>query len=159
MKTFLFSYKFLFLALTALPLAMCSSNDDNTEENDFEVTTLNLSGLSVQQDDTSFTVNGYSFKNTNAESAETGISIWNDGTDFHYIELELNDVTGLSKITSRVFNNGTQTKVTLYNNDIIVQEIEAPFNVSDIVMNVQEQEFDKLRLSSFEGEAISIKLE
>ena len=82
-----------------------------------------------------------------------------DGTDFHYIELELNDVTGLSKITSRVFNNGTQTKVTLYNNDIIVQEIEAPFNVSDIVINVQEQEFDKLRLSSFEGEAISIKLE
>lgn len=174
MKSFLFSYHFLFVTLITIPLSMCSKDNEETEQQpEFKAITLDLSGINLQQEDTAFTVNGFSFINSNAESGEydttstlndeeivfNAISIWNNGTKFNYIELKLDDIVGLNKITSRVFNNGTQGAVILYNNNSVVKEIETGYFVSDIEMNVQNLVFDKLRITSYEGQIISIKLE
>lgn len=156
-------------------MSLCSSDNDNKSDAEipFEEVDLNLSNLSLQQSDTSFIVSGFTFTNQGAESSEfpttstlngqsiefKGITLWFDGMVFRYIELELDDTMGLSKITTRVFNNGITGTVALYNNGNLVEEIESPSLVSDITMNVTGREFDKLRISSPEGQAISISLE
>lgn len=172
MKSFILSTKFLFMTLTTLPLAMCSSDDDGEAEISFEPVTLNFSGITVQEDDSSFTVKGFSFNNVGAKSHYystlgsndeiiqfDGISLWHDGTSLRYVELLLDSVEGMSKITAKVFNNGTIGTVILYNNGNVVEENDTPYRNSDIVFDVKGKTIDKLRITSAEGAVISIKLE
>src|SRR5690606_37538774 len=88
-----------------------------------------------------------------------GIALWHNGTDMSFIDLDLEDVTGVSKITTKVYNNGTVTTVTLYNDEGIVEEIQAEYRVTDVVFDVQNKVIDKLRITAAEGAALSIKLE
>jgi len=162
---------FLFMIFMTLPLALCSKDNDEPKQ-DFVPVTLDLSGLNIQEDDTSFTVNGFKFSNVGSFSQDystldnnneiinfNGLTIWYDGTDLHYIELLLDNIEGISKITVKVFNNGTTTLVTIYNGNDIVEENQAPYRVNDVVFDVKNKVIDKLRISSAEGAAISIKLE
>ncbi len=172
MKTLLFSYKFLFMTLMSLPLALCSNDNDNETETPFEPVTINLKGLNVALDDTSFVASGYNFNCYRAESSNIGtenesVSLWHPDQDSNpsSLELELNNVTGISKITLNTFNNnGTNTLVSLWNNGTLVEEynnVTNPINgnFTDTVIITNDREIDLLRITSFEASIRSIKLE
>jgi hypothetical protein len=151
-----------------LPLALCSSDDDNNNTVPFEEVTIDLSGLNVELEDTSFTADGFNFTSFRAESFSggnfNGVSIafpLNDNPSI--IELDLSSVNGISKIIISMFNNGAgSTLVSAINNGNIVQEItddDIPSSLTDLEINVTGQTIDALRISSFEAIIISIKLE
>lgn len=155
-----------------MPLNLCSK--DNDTKLNFNPITIDLSVLNIQKEGVSFQVKGYNFKSARAESVENissiynnetilfdGIALWypDQNSNPSYIELNLEHTIGVSKITVKVYNNGTTTPITLYNNETIVEEIQAPYHVTDVIFNVKNKTIDKLRIASFEGAAISIKLE
>ena len=105
-------------------------SDDGEMTTSFESITIDLSNLDVTKDDTSFTVNSYSFSSLRAESVENisstylgdnivfdGIALWFPDQDSNpsHIELDLGNINGISKITFKAYNNGTNTPITLYN--------------------------------------------
>ena len=168
MKTLLFSYKFLFMTLMSLPLALCSS--DNDYETPFEPVTIDLSSVDVALEDTFFTVNGFQF---NARRVSTD-EVTNDGILLAYpengegslLELDLSTVAGISKITLSIFNNnGDGTVVSLWNNGTLVEERSNLPNATsgnlfkDTSLSVSGKQIDLLRITSFEATIRSIKLE
>jgi len=167
------NYTVLLILLLSFILTGCPGSDEGEIIENFEPVTIDLSGLNIQEDDTSFSKNGYSFTSFHAESVESisstfqgnsitfdGIALWfSDGQNPSYIELILDNTEGISKITARIYNNGTGTPVVLYNDGNIIDEIDAPFKVNDIVFDVTNKTIDRLRISSFEGAVLSIKLE
>ncbi len=168
MKTLIINYKFIFMTIMFLPLAICSSDDDNNNTAPFEEVTINLEDLSVEIEDTSFTADGFNFTAFRSESFSGGnfngvqmaFPLNNDPS---MIELDLSNTSGISKITISMFNNGAgSTLVSTRNNGSIVQEItddDIPSSLTDLEINVTGQTIDALRMSSFEAIIISIKLE
>lgn len=176
MKTPTLYFQLLILTLLMVLFASCSTDEDNSleEEAVFESVTLNLSGLGIQQVETSFQVEGYSFTSYRAESIEGfqgsfeggqldfgGLALWYPDAESNpsYIELNFDSAAGMSKITARVWNGGGTTSATLYNNEVILEDVRAPSGINDIVFNIEEETANRFRISSYEGAAISITLE
>jgi len=167
MKTLLFSYKFLFMTLMSLPLAMCSNDDDNNEiETPFESVTIDFSNSTLKKEETGFSVSGFNFINSNGKSGAFGV-VDDDGIFLGsgaWIELDLNSIQGISKITITLFNNDATigTLVSTSNMGTNVQEFtgrEIPRRLSDFEINVEGKDLDALRIRSGESLIYSIKLE
>ncbi|NMH89058.1 hypothetical protein [Flavivirga algicola] len=161
MKTLLFNYRFLFLFLISFTLAFCSSDD---KEKAFEPVTINLDGLNIDTDDTSFTANGYQFKATRSKSEANGIALAypNTNNDFSFLELDLRNSTGISKISISLFNNCRSClDIQTLNGDQIVTEIKG----KDLDSGINLVEIDissgisALKIGSLETIVYSIKLE
>lgn len=171
MKTFLFSINFLILTLTVLPLSLCSNDDDNPSENveDFEPVTIDLSDVIVAVDDTAFSVDGFMFNIFRANSVSGYGSIIlaspQNGNP-SMLELDLNNVEGFSRITLSISDSGGGTTVSLWNDDVLIQENDnIPLGVvgdnffSDVVFELDNQQIDLIRITSIEGFVKSITLE
>ncbi|MEW4923522.1 hypothetical protein [Algibacter sp. 2305UL17-15] len=164
MKTILFSYKFIFIIFTTLPLAMCSNDDNTEEENPFQPVTINLDGLNIDTDDTSFVVDGFQFKATRVKSQSGGILLAypNQASDFSVLELDLTKSIGVSKISISLFNNcsGCLDIQILNGNQIVTEvkgtELESGENLVEIDINTN---VSALRIGSLETIIYTIKLE
>ncbi len=171
MKSYSIILKPLFLSLLTLLIVSCESDDTTETENPeppFQTVTLDLSGLNVMETDTSFEVNGFTFSNMGGLSQDfSTLNSDDEIEDFNAvglfsgssIELDLENVSGISQITARILNNGTSTPVTLLNNGEVIEEVQAPFRVDNVVFDVEGITIDQLRILSFEGAVLSIILE
>ncbi len=161
MKTFLFNHKFLFLTFISFTLACCSSDD---KENAFVPITINLGGLNIDIDDTSFTANGFQFKATRVKSETDGVGLAypNANSDFSFLELDLRNSTGISKISVSLFNNCRSClDIQTLNGDQIIEEVKG--KDLDSGMNLVEIDINSaistLKIGSLETIVYSIKLE
>lgn len=162
MKTLLFTYKFLFVTLLSLPLALCSDNDsDETEDLSFEPIEINLENTNLDRLDTSFTVDGFNFKSEYAENTPDGI-INGIGIAPGSIELNLSSIDGISKISISIFNNCSACLdiQALNSNEVVYEikgtELESGMNLVEMEINTA---IDSLRIWSGEAIVIWIKLE
>lgn len=166
------NYNLIIVLFSSFLLMGCPNSDDGEITESFNPVTLDFTNLNVTENDTSFEVKGYTFNNFGSKASnnfsvtDNGVRtefdvmlLWHDGTNLHYIELPLDDSKDISKITARVFSNGTIAKATLFNSDIIVEEKESTGGFTDFIFNLKNKSFNKLRLISAEGAAVSIKLE
>ncbi|MAU70834.1 MAG: hypothetical protein CML04_01965 [Pseudozobellia sp.] len=168
MKTFILSSKFLLLSFLSIQLALCSNDDDSVpspEEESFEPVTLSLVGLDIDLEDTSFSVDGFDFSAYRAKSYEDSpgygilLAFPQDGNR-SWIELDLSNTVGLSKITASVSDYGGGTTVVIMSNGEVVEEAkDIPDDPSDIAFNLNGRAVDALRITSLEGDVNSIKLE
>ena len=164
MKTFIFSYKFIFMTLISLPLEMCSSDDNNETETSFESVTIDLTSVDVALEDISFNANGYQFKAIRAKTEAGGVILAypNSGGEFSSIELNLMNSTGLSKISISLFNNcNSCLDIQVLNENQTVTEIkgtelDSGENLVEIDIN---SAITALRIGSLETVVYTIKLE
>lgn len=142
--------------------ASCSSDDDAPTVEPFTPITLDLTQVEIDLDDTSFTVDGFTFEAFKCKLlAGYGIDLAY-GENGSYIELDLSQTQGISKITCRIFRNNP-TPITFYNNGTVVDEImaikEMPGEFEDNVYQVNGQTITSVRILSFESVVESITLE
>ncbi len=162
MKTFLLNYKFLFLTLISFSLTFCSSDDN---EKAFQPATINLEGLNVETDDTSFAVNGFQFKTTRVKSEAGGIGLAypNANNDFSFLELDLKNSAGISKISISLFNNCSSClDIQVLNGNQVITEVKGK-DLDSGTTNLVEiditSEISALKIGSLEAIVYSIKLE
>jgi len=151
---------------------MCSENDDgNSTESSFAPITISLEALNIDEDDTSFEVNGFKFnvlrgRSNDVGNADNGILLAFplDGQPSQ-LELDMSNVDGVSTITVDIFNNAGSTVVSLWNRGSLVEEnsnipaaeVDMPFKETSFSLNTRE--VDLLRITSFEAIVRSITLE
>jgi len=153
--------------LFALFVSVCTSCSNNDDEEPFEPITINLIGLGIEQDDTSFTQQGFSFTAVNVESSEgftlDGILLAfpdNQGNPSS-LSLDLSSVTGISTITASITDQGGG-EIELLNNGQVIETIDVNRNqpqFSDFTFIINGREIDAFRYNSFEGFIRSIRLE
>lgn len=165
MKAFVFSTKLIASIMVALLLISCSEDSEPVLEEIFEAVTLNLTGLNIVLDDTSFIVEDYNFKAFRAtsytpDSSGVLLAFGQDG-ESSYIELNLSNAKGLSKITSNVSDYSGNTKVSLWKAGQLIEEIPVPGGARDfdVVNDLGAREIDALRFTSLEGDVRTIRLE
>jgi len=169
MKTFITRRLFLNLLFITSLLSSCSDSDDtNDQRTPFEPVTINLQGLGVQLDDTSFTVESFSFSAFRVQSTTAGsfdgieLAFPQDGNSSQ-IELNLGGVSGISTITVTLFNNGVEsTQVSALNGSATIAEIVGDAISSGettVELDVSGQTITTLRISSLEATIQSIRLE
>ena len=172
MKSFFLSQNFFLMSFLAIQLSICSKDDDTPKEvESFEPVTINLEGLDVGLDDTTFVVDGYNFRAFRAESyapgnGNNGISLaYPQDGELSMIELDLSQLQGASSVTLDIFNNAGSTVVSLWNNGNLVEEntnipnAEVDDRFKETVMNLNGREVDAVRVSSFEAIVKTIRLE
>ena len=164
---FLRNSQLLVVSMILLTLNSCSSDDDDMPiaEGTFKAVTINLTGLGIELEDTSFSVEGYNFKAFRAtsytpDSSGILLAFAQDGQTSN-IELDLSSANGLSKITANVSDYGGSTKISLWNDGSLVEEIAVVGGArdTDVVIPVGEKTIDALRFTSLEGDVKTIKLE
>jgi len=156
-------FKTPFLILFILFMTACESNstsEPEPPEPSFEAVTINLAGVDVQLNDTSFTVDGFTFRSESAQTTPSNFD--NQGVDLTpgRIELDLEGTVGISQITISMFNNSDPT-LSLLNNGDLVRETNEDLEggVIDVTIDVEGLSFDALRIFSFEATILSITLE
>ena len=146
--------------------ASCSSDDDTPlpQAEPFTPITLDLTQVEIDLDDTSFIVDEFTFEVYRCQILPNfGIDLaYGQNGNASYIELDLSQTQGISKITSRIFVNST-TPITFYNNGTVVDEItainETPNEFEDNVYELNGQTITSVRITSFESLVESITLE
>ena len=174
MKTYRFLKLFFISSLSFILMAGSCSNDDDTitpEVEPFTPVTINLDGLGIDVDDTSFTTQGFDFTTYRAVSTD---AYTNNGIILAYpqdgnpstMELDLSGVNGISKITIPLFNNcgdGCTVIQALNNNEaiqIIDNNDELPIGATQAIINLSSnQTITSLKMESFETTFYSITLE
>lgn len=169
MKSFILSTNFFILTLTVLPLSLCSKNDDNPTEPEeiFEQITIDLSDVPVTVEDTTFSVDGFTFDVFRAvANGESILLAFPQDGNPSMLELDLSDVNGFTKITIAMFDAGGGTTVSLFNDGNLIQENKnipgisaGDDSFSDVVFELGDQDIDLLRITSLEGFVKSITLE
>lgn len=157
------SFKTPFLTLFILFMTACESNstsEPEIPEPPFEAVNISFEGVDVQLNDTSFTVDGFTFRSESAQTTPSNFD--NQGVDLTpgLIELELEGIIGISQITISMFNNSDPT-ISLLNNGELVRETNDDLEggVINAVIDVEGLTFDALRIFSFEATILSITLE
>ncbi|MDH7913454.1 hypothetical protein [Winogradskyella sp. SYSU M77433] len=149
--------------------ASCSSDDDGNQDNNptFDPVTIDLSNIPIGLDDTAFEVQGYSFEafrvEPNPSEVYPGLLLaYPQDGNASYIELDLSQASGVSSITARIFIN-SQTPITFYNGEQVVDEIFAVNDTEDIFEDnsyqLNGQTITSVRISSYEAIVESITLE
>jgi len=146
------------MALMALPLSLCSKDNDDPKQ-DFEPVTISLEDVNIGTTDTSFSVDGFNFKSegseTTPENYVDGIGIW-PGT----IELDLSSLNNISKISIELHNN-SDPEISVLNNGIVVKDFISDIEggPTTVQLDVGGLTIDALKIFSYEAIIISIKLE
>lgn len=165
--------KSIILTLFVSVFTSCSNNN---EQDPFQPVTINFEGVTVNVGDTSFIADGFTFNAYRAETVTsdqtnqipdpftTAIGLYNsDNNGISSIELMLNNLDGVSTITVVFadFVGGTVgSTIEIYSNGVVIEEKNTLFGQNDTVsFDVSEIPIEKVRLSSFEGFAASIRLE
>ena len=157
-KSFLKSFLFSFLSFLLLS-ASCEKDDTPSES--FSPTTISLEGIDITTSDESFTANGFTFKSENAETVSPtfdlqGIALYNGAR----IELDLSGVSGIKKISVKIFNN-SDPEIKVLSNENVVKEVttDIPGGITTVEVNVKGLTIDALSILSYEATINSIKLE
>ncbi|WP_394972555.1 hypothetical protein [uncultured Croceitalea sp.] len=169
MKALIFSYKFLFLTFMSLPLALCSSDNETETETEipFESVTIDLGNTNVTLNDTMFELQGFLFRVERVESTTAGgpgilLAFPNENDEFSFIELDLMDTRGISKITISLFNNCRGClDIQVLNGSQIITEVpdsEIESAATEVIIDV-DSEISALRIASVETTVNKIKLE
>lgn len=158
-------------------LVGCSKDDDTTEQSNFEPITLDFGNLGVEDDDTSFTIQGYTFKSYYAVSEEDtyatfngeterkpydGVALYQTGPDGTWanIEMELAQFTGASKITVTLYSNTSNaTTIELIKNGTMASEITVDSQVTETQIDLTSNKYDILKVISVEGMVIKMVIE
>jgi len=168
-----------FFLIASFFLSFIACKTENGSQTEFKAITLDLSGLGIEIDDTTFSVNNFNFNIYRTVSSNPGsIDEYdsNDGILLAYpdrnlnpstLELDLSSVKGLSKITISMFNNcGHQSCTvvqTLNRKREVLQELndnlKVPIGSSEVLIENINSSISALKISSFETTVYSIKLE
>ncbi len=151
---------------------LCSSDDEDQSpeipDAGFISVTLDLSTVTINDTDTSFEIDGFQFINFQGSTSTNGVvegiqlARADENGNPSFIELNLEGVEGVSQITVSAINNATTMSVALRNNSVTVTEQNVASGVNvvrDLVFDVRDQSFNALRITAFEGFALSIRLE
>ena len=162
MRTILFNSKLLASFILTLPL-MCSPEDDseNEVEMDFTPVTISLQNVNIEEEESTFMVDGFQFTLTNGSPNSSGA----DGIFVGALELDLEPINGFSTITIDMLSNSISTTISLLNNGNLIEEndniagaeVDMPFKETMFI--VEGQEIDLLRITSLEAVVRTIRLE
>ncbi|WP_298511071.1 hypothetical protein [uncultured Kordia sp.] len=174
MKSYTYLKLFFISSLSFILMAGSCSNDDDDitpETETFMPVTINLDGLGIDVDDTSFTTQGFDFTVFRVRSTDAYI---NNGILLAFpqdgnpstMELDLSDVSGISKITIPLFNNCANgcTVIQVLNNNEVIQLLNTndviPQGEAQAIINLSpNQAITRLKMSSFETTFYSITIE
>ena len=166
--------KSIILILFVSVLTSCANNENEPEP--FEPVTIDFEGVTVNIDDTSFTADGFTFSAYRAETItsaqtnqipspySTAIGLYNsDSNGMSSIELILNGLDEISTITvvfADFVGGAIGSTIEVYSSGVVIEEKNTLFDQNDTVsFDVSGIPIEKVRLSSFEGFAASIRLE
>lgn len=166
MKPFLFSYKFLFVVLMALPLSLCSKDDENKEP-DFEPIEITFTEDFFTDCNQIKTIQGINLSYEKNPDVDQDC-LWYEGVlsnDVNpneislllapaVLKIDISSINDVSKITIIIYDNcGLKcTKTSLYENTSIITTIE-----NSTIQETENFVFDvtanstQLIVSSFEG--------
>lgn len=171
MKTALSQLKNIpFLILLIFGLVGCSTDDDTTEQSNFDPITLDFSGLGLEDEDTSFTIQGYKFESYYAESTDLddsnsylvkqGLALWGGGEEVSNISLDLKQFPGLKSITID-YSDYNNLMISLYKNGSLVEENDYENNGTverTLKVSIDDQ-YEKLKLTSYEAVIVKMHFE
>lgn len=187
MKTLLFNYKFLVLALAVLPLSMCSKDDESEEEAKFEpieivftedfftgcdetvsIENIDLTYRKISEDEPS--------ANTIGTCDLQDYSISQEQRENHpfkglyrlflssHLEIDLSKLSGYSKIRLTIEDNcsASCTGANLYvGNNIVDKQFNTVSNPKqeELVFDLKNVDAQKVTVYSYEGILYKINLE
>ncbi len=155
-------------------VSLFTSCSENETQEPFEPVTIDFVGVNVNVDDTSFTADGYTFNSFRAETVDPdpnigapipmrGVALWNGNSNgTSSIELLLNNLERVSTIIITFADYGGQSTAELYSNGNVVDQVNFTFNSAQsetVTFDVTNTPIEKIRFASFEGIALSIRLE
>ena len=155
--------KSIILILFVSLFTSCSNNDD---QESFEPVTIDLIGLGLDINDTSFTQQGFNFSVFQVRSNEASIpgialAFPNSQNDPSTLTLDLSGITGINRIITNISDFGGG-ELELLNNGEIIETINVNGNqpeFSDYSFTINGREIDAFRYKSLEGIIRSIRLE
>ncbi|MEM6721108.1 MAG: hypothetical protein AAF611_17395 [Bacteroidota bacterium] len=174
MKSYRYLKLFFISSLSFILMASSCSNDDDDvtpEIEPFTPVTINLDGLGLDVDDTSFTRQGFDFTAIRVRSTDNyttnglGLAHPQDGNP-SILELDLSNTNGMSKITVSLFNNCGNgcTVIQALNSNNVIQIFDnndiLPIGATEAVFNLSNsQAITSLKMQSFEAIIYTITLE
>jgi hypothetical protein len=187
MKTLLLTYKFLFITLISLPLALCSNDDDNEAKTVSEPIEITFSenlfsdcNQTVLIDNIGLTYRPISINEPSANTvgdcdfADYTLSI--EQRENHplkglyamflgsHLEIDLTKISGYSKIKLTIEDNCRAgcTGANLYvNNEIVETQLNTKSNPiqEELVFDIKNKNAQKVTVYSYEGAIYKINIE